>query len=205
MKKQIREFWKWFSENEKRFWNYNENNSHNFLLEIQEKLSFCKDQDDNEFSLEFAEVSPEIKRLEISPNAVVELFDPVMKIVNAAPEIAGWQFVAFRQPSPMPFALHFQKMEFDTANMSFQPFEDDDDELNLTIYGEGFSKYLKENETEFYHYALTTINNAIGEYNCVMRVKGYDFLDTSEIGDEEVYPLEELPDFLEGYYGDDEE
>jgi hypothetical protein len=205
MKKKIDHFWTWFVENEKRFWDYNEENSHDYLIEIQEQLEFARDKEGNGFALEFSEVSPSVKRLEISPDGVQELFDRTIEVVEAAPHLENWEFVAFRQPIPAPFSLQYQNMEFDTAKMFFLAYEDEDDELNLTIFGEKFDEYKKENENQFYHYGLTTIDNLIGEYNCVMRVKGYDFLDVSEVGDQEVYPLDELPEFLSDYYGDDDE
>lgn len=205
MKKKIDHFWQWFVENEKRFWAYNDENSHDLLTEIQQQLEFARDNEGNGFALEFRELSPHIKRLEISPDGVQELFDRTIEVVEAAPSLGNWEFAAFRQPIPAPFSLQYKNMEFDTAKMSFLAYEDEDDELNLTIFGENFDEYKKENENEFLHYALTTIDNLIGEYNCVMRVKGYDFMDVSDIGEQEVYPLDELPGFLSDYYGDDDE
>lgn len=203
MKQQIDEFWKWFIKNEKRFWNYNEENSHDLLAEIQEHLSFIT-HDDSTVGLEFAEILDSIKRLEISADGVKELFDPIIELVEAAPELSNWEFVAFRQPSPMPFRLEYDEMAFDTAKMFFLPYEDEDGNLNLAIYGENFKQYREKDENAFYHYGLTTIDNVIGEYDCVMRVTSYDFLDVTEIGEEEVYALENLPDFIEDYYSEEE-
>lgn len=200
MKKEIEKFWNWFIENEQRFWNYNEDNSHDYLTEIQERLEFLRTEEDNGVALEFAEVSDTVKRLEISADGIKELFEPILQLVEAAPQPDNWQFVAFRQPANLPFCLKYKEMEFETSKMFFLPYEDENGELNLAIYGDGFKKYEEQNETEFFQYALTTIDNVIGEYDCVMRVKGYDFLDASEIGDNEVHPLEELSDFIEYYY-----
>lgn len=203
MKKQIDEFWKWFVKNEKRFWNYNEENSHELLAELQQQLSFIN-HDDSTVALEFAEIIDTIKRLEISADGVKELFDPIIELVEAAPELSNWEFVAFRQPAPIPFTLKYDDMEFDTSRMYFLPYEDEEGNLNLAIYGENFKQYREKDENAFYHYGLTTIDNVIGEYDCVMRVHSYDFLDVSEIGDDDVYALENLPDFIDDYYSEKE-
>jgi hypothetical protein len=204
MKEDIQKFWTWFVQNEQRFWNYDRDNSHDYLHEIQEQLAFASDSDEYTIALEFAEISDTKKRLEISADGVKELFDAVIQIAEAAPELDNWEFVAFRQPALLPFSLNHNNMEFDTSKMFFLPYEDEEGELNLAIYGENFKTYREKNETDFYHYALITIDNVIGEYNCVMRVKGYDFLDTSETDDNDVHPIEELPDFIEYYYSQKE-
>ena len=203
MQQQIAGFWKWFVENEKRFWNYNEENSHSLLTEIQEHLSFIN-HEGSTVALEFAEILDTIKRLEVSADGVKELFDPIIQLIEAAPELSKWEFIAFRQPAPTPFTLEYEDMEFDTSKMFFLPYEDENGALNLAIYGENFKKYMEKDENTFYHYGLTTIDNVIGEFDCVMRVHGYDFLDISEVGDDEVYPLEELPDFIDEYYSEKE-
>lgn len=197
MDKQIADFWAWFSKNEKRFWNYNENNSHDYLNEIQQRLAFASDSDEYGIALEFCELSDAKKRLEISADGVIELFDTVVKIVNLAPKFDNWEIVAFRQPTPAPFRLTFNDMEFDTSKMQFLPYTNDNEELNIAVFGDNFKKY---DEGNLFLYGLTTIDNLIGEYDCVTKIKGYDFLDKDEIGDNKVYPLEQLPGFLEDYY-----
>lgn len=190
MKQKIIGFWDWFCKNEQRFLNGSNEN----LLEIQDKLEFASNSEEYGIALEFSEPTEQIKRLEISADGVRELFDIVKQIVEMAPSLNNWEFVAFRQPIPTPFCLRFENMEFDTSKMFFLPYKDANDELNLVIFGDNFKGY---NENELFHYGLTTIDNLIGEYNCVTKVSGYDFVDKIEIGDNEVYPLEELPKFLE--------
>jgi hypothetical protein len=194
---QIEEFWKWFIKNESRLWNHTSDNRYDIISEIQEKLAFASDSEEYGIALEFSNITAPKKRLEISADGVVELFDIIIQIVESAPKLDKWEFVAFRQPIPAPFTLNFNDLEFDTSKMVFLPYENEDGELNLVIFGENFKTY---NETDLFHYGLITIDNLIGEYNCVTKVKGYDFVDNDEIGDNEVLPLNELPVFIEDYY-----
>ncbi len=197
IEEQIFEFWNWFSINEKRFWEQSDKNAHEFLNEIQQKLDFASDSEEYEIALESSQLKGLKKRLEISADGVIELFDVVIKIVERAPKLNYWEIVAFRQPIPTPFCLRFNDLEFDTSKMYYLAYNDDSDELNLVVFGDNFKKY---DENKLFLYGLTTIDNLIGEYNCVTKIKGYDFLDVEEIGDNNVYPLEQLPEFLEEYY-----
>ena len=198
MNHKIEKFWNWFSKNEKRIWIANENNSHDYLFEIKERLSFVG-TDEYGAAVEVYNISDTKKRLEISAEGVLELFDVIIKIVEAAPHYEKWDIIAFRQPMPTPFCLKYNDMRFDTSKMLFFPYEDDNNELNLIIFGDNFNEY---NEGDLIRYGFTTIDNLIGEYNCVMKVKGYNFVDKNEIGEKTVFELETLPDFLYEYYSD---
>ena len=200
MKQRIQQFWSWFLENEKHFWNYNQENCDDYLSEILEHLDFASDSDEYGIALEFYKVSPEKKRLEISADGVQELFDIIIQIANLSPKLENWDFVAFRQPLPAPFCLEFQNMKFDTTKMRFHPYQDDLHELHIVVFGDNFEEYKENNEGQFFHYGLITIDNLIGEYNCVMKIKGYDFVDINQIGEHVVYPLNELPKYIEDYY-----
>jgi hypothetical protein len=195
----IIEFWNWFSLHAKRFWNYNQENSHLFLTEIQERLAFVTETHESGLALEFAEISDSIKRLEVSADGVIDLFDTVIRIVELAPDLENWEFAAFRQPVETPFCLEFEDMVFDTSKMFFFPYENEHDELNVAVFGENFKNYEENN---LFLYGLTTIDNLIGEYDCVTKIKGYDFLDIEEMAEYETYPLEDLPDFLNSYYSE---
>jgi len=68
-------------------------------------------------------------------------------------------------------------------------------ELNIIVYGENFNSY---DRNKLVHYGLIYMDNLIGEYDCVMSVKYYDFMDISSVNDRsKLFPIFELPEYID--------
>lgn len=190
----ISAFWDWFTEHQERLFHINEENQGEILHEI---IAVLKDIHPG-LCIEISSIGGEKRRLEISANGDIEIFDLVQQVVEAAPAYRQWDIVAFRQPTEGGFVLTFGDLVLDTARMFFLPYEEEGF-IDIVIYGENFRQYEQQLIAE---YGLIVMDNLLGEYDSATKVRYYEFEDISEAGAEELYPLEALPLFLEDYYAE---
>jgi hypothetical protein len=102
--------------------------------------------------------------------------------------------IAFRQPIPGDFSLRCGDLELTPSELYFQPIEDDG-ALDLIVYGHGFGD---QDGDELSYHGLIMIDNLIGEYDCVMRVRYYDFQELPDEPDREaLLPLSQLAGFID--------
>lgn len=137
--------------------------------------------------------------LTISANGDINKFDMVEAIVQEAPEFPNWEIVAFRQPTSFPvFKLEVEGYRtFDVEQMAFFPLIDGDN-LDLIIY----IPDIEEEDREWIaYYGLLVVDMLLGEYDCVTKVRYYDFHDKETLQpDEDIIPLKALPQFIEAHY-----
>ena len=188
----IKEFWNWFSEHEERLFDFESEKGDEIMSEIKAQLNKAEP----DLTIEANVVKDGKRQLEISADGDTDKFDNVKAVVAEAPPLTKWQVVAFRQPIRESFVLNFGNIELDTSKLFFLPFEEDGN-LDLVIFGEGFKDYDEEELVEF---GFIMMDNILGEYDSATKVRYYDFADVSEAEDkEELNPLDELPDFIEWY------
>jgi hypothetical protein len=146
------------------------------------------------------EVSKEthgIRELIISADGDKDKFSVVEAIVQGAPAIPGWKAVAFRQKASEEFILTYQNLRLSPAEMLFHPIIEGDS-LDLIIYADSINNKSRDDVVK---YGLITLDNVLGEYAATIKVRGYDFQDKQDIGDEkQVYKLDELPAFVNRFY-----
>lgn len=134
----------------------------------------------------------------ISPDGKRERFDDVKEFVAAAPEIPGWQVVAFRPRMAVgsSLVLRLQDIEVSADDIWFTP-HDADDGLGVTLYIrdlEDAHRQLRETA------ALLLLDHAIGEEDSmiVLRSLSAESLPADPEA-EGLRPLGELPEFLDEY------
>lgn len=186
-------FWTWLSNNIQIFEkieSHDQNEKLNLILENLRNIS-------DGLSIQISKESKGIRDLVISPDGNKEKFAIVTKIIEKAPQIKGWTFTAFRQPTEGNFTLKYEDMEFTPSEMFFYP-KIEGNSLDLIIY----TKNIKNHDFNIIsYYGLMTIDNLLGEYDCVMKIRHYDFHDLNEAGDKiTLKPLNELKIFVDNFH-----
>jgi hypothetical protein len=194
-------FWNWFRRNEfiyRRIIDEGEtdliDDILNRLIEIQKGLA-----------VEF-EKSNDIYVMTISADGVEEYFDIVQKILLKTIEIKGWKFIAFRQPYEKDkineITITVNGNTFDPKQIMFFPIIEDE-KLYIQIFSADINE---ETKNKFGYGCLMLLDNIIGEYACVKKVKGYEYynlIEATEI-ESELKPLTEIREYLELYYQETE-
>ncbi|MBE7171498.1 MAG: hypothetical protein INR73_12960 [Williamsia sp.] len=189
----IERFWIWFDDNKSVYNHIDEENRDELMDDLVTRLH--KIQGDLS-----AEISNEIKGvrdLTISAEGDENKFPIVQRIVHAAPKIKGWTVIAFRQPIDFDFTLAYDSIKFETAEMYFSPVVENDT-LDLIIYARGISKHDSDLVN---NYGLTTMDGVLGEYDCVTKVRYFDFHDLDNEQDKsDLRPLRDLRAFVDSFH-----
>jgi len=192
-KDKIETFWTWFTDNQKKFEKIDSINR-------DEKLDLILANIHNitpNLSVEISDEFKGIRDLVISPEGDKEKFAIVKEIIDRAPTIKGWTFTAFRQHVDEDFTLEYKDIKFTPSKMFFLP-KVDGDSLDLIIYAKNIAN---RDFNTIAHYGLITMDNVLGEYDCVMKVRHYDFRDLDEEKDKSsLRPLTELKIFVDEFH-----
>ncbi len=185
----IEKYWNWFTINKDKLNNIDESNKDQKINMILSELNKIQP----ELSVEISNEENSIREMIISPEGDRKKFKIVQSIVEKAPKIEGWRIIAFRQPMGFDFTLAYQNIKLTPSELYFYPIKDKQS-LDLIIYGKGFSKY---DYNTLAHYGLIMMDNVLGEYDCVTKIRYYDFKDISEINDiSELIPLIEIRNYI---------
>lgn len=192
----ISQFWKWFKDN---------NKAYTFLNSIEEET---KEKLLNEFLKQLHKYCDSVyfeiggypdgdQELIITAEGDKNYFGKVEELVNAAPKIDGWTFIAFKPPMPDNFKSKWDDLELDTKNMWFLPLSNDKtQDLGIRVC---FSNQdlIKNNETltPLLYKMLETI---VGEKSFALDIH---YVDTDLLPDdpeqEGLYPILELPNYIQ--------
>lgn len=193
----IESFWVWFSKNEKKYRNFQDNPDKylNELLSKAEKIS-------EGLAIELEPPKDGIINMTVSADGDVDLFPVVQQIVDKAPNISGWRFFAFRQRVPAEkvkgMVLKAQNHELNPDMMKFSPVINGDS-LDIIIYA---NNVTAENYNQVAYGGLMLVDNILGEYDCVTKVRSYDFKNMPSNTDNltDLFPLIELAAYVDNFH-----
>ena len=190
-------FWKWFIDNEKKYRNFQDNPDF-YLTEILSKAK--------EIAVGLAvELEPPqngIINMTISADGDADLFPMVQQIVDRALKIKGWNIFAFRQRMPIDkvkgMILKAQDHILDPGKMKFYPIITGDT-LDIIVYADNVTD---ENKNNVAYGCLLLLDNLLGEYDCVKRVRSYDFhsMPTEQNQLIELKPLIEIASYVDNFH-----
>lgn len=164
------QFWTWFQLNEKRL-RGTEGNPYQHFPEIHDRLQKIAPG----LAIEANPYNGFVWEITITANGNEDLFPAVEDIVKKAPPLPGWKFVAFRQQLPREQALQLEVKAGDfrlaVKDMKFFPVWEKDT-LDLIIYVDGIND---ENYQTVALHGLILLDFLLGEYNCVKKVRSFDF------------------------------
>ena len=190
-------FWNWFSDNNERLTmlgDLDEKEQQSLLEELQEQLdAYCEG-----LTYEMGEPTPSGRTLTFSPEGDMDLFRYVVELVDNAPDLDWWEFVAFKQPKGTDLKVTFDKYRFETKQMYFMQLESEEEPDILGIRVALPNPVADDDDQLVGVYVM--IEALIGEFDCATLV-GY--LDTCAIPAEPLKagfrPLDDLPEFVEWF------
>lgn len=193
----IENFWKWFKANQKRLRKF-EDDPDRHLTEMLVQTKKIQPG----LAIELEPPKNGIIHMTVSADGNEDLFGLVKNIIAKAPAIKGWKFIAFRQrmtPEQVSgMKLKAQNHELDPEQMKFFPVIDGDT-LDLIIYAKGITE---ENYNQVAYGALLLLDNILGEYDCVTKVRSYDFHDMPSTKEElqDLLPLLHLAAYVDEFH-----
>ncbi len=166
----VEKFWAWFKTNESRLKKFEEAPG-TYLEEILAQAKKIQDG----LAIELEPPRNNIIRMTISADGDRFLFPLVQNIISKAPAISGWEFIAFRQRMDAEvlktLKMKAGALELSPSEMKFFPIVNNDS-LDLIIYTDGVTD---DNYLQVAYGGLLLLDNILGEYDCVMKVRTYDF------------------------------
>src|SRR5262245_29934305 len=122
----ILQFWNWFKDNSKAYSFLNsvdEETKGKLLNDFLEHLHrYC-----DRIYFEIGGYPDEHQELIITAEGDINFFDKVVQLINAAPQIDGWTFIAFKPAMPGHFKSKWDNLELNTEDMWFLPLSNDED------------------------------------------------------------------------------
>jgi len=159
-KNKIEAFWNWFAENEETYSKLHAENREQLFDLLHRKLQKVN----KHLVFEFSEETQNGKReFVISADGMLDAFDAVFDLHEAAPELIYFEIVAFRQPSDEPFSVQYGNWELSWDDVYYTALQDvEQEEVNLKLYVKGLTE---ENEEEMIQAVFILLDSVIGEYN----------------------------------------
>ncbi|MBQ9418713.1 MAG: hypothetical protein IJU19_09065 [Bacteroidales bacterium] len=191
------EFWQWFAEHNEQLTaigDLSDEQQAALLQSLSERLhAYCEGID-----CELGEATANGRTLTFTAEGDTDWFRQVVELVDAAPDLDWWSFVAFKQPLGRQLRVHFGKYLFDTSKMWFEQLEceEEPEMLGLRVAVAG----NRPEDEDFQVGVYTTVEALIGEFDCATLV-GY--METVELPAEPLksgyQPLDSLEDFVEWF------
>lgn len=190
-------FWQWFID-------HNEQLVAMGDLEDKERQELCNalqyqlTKYCNGLSYEIGDATANGRTMTFTAEGDTDLFRHVVELVDNAPDLDWWEFVAFKQPMGTELKVRFDQYLFDTRKMYFQQLEceEEPEMLGLRIAVEG----SKPDDEDFQVGVYVTLEALIGEFDCATLI-GY--METVPIPDEPFkagfQALDDLPKFVEWF------
>ena len=190
-------FWQWFIDHNEQLvamGDLEEKERQELCSALQYQLTkYCEG-----LTYEIGDATANGRTLTFTAEGDTDLFRHVVELVDNAPDLDWWEFVAFKQPMGTELKVRFDQYLFDTRKMYFQQLEceEEPDMLGLRIAVEG----SKPDDEDFQVGVYVTLEALIGEFDCATLI-GY--METVPIPDEPFkagfQALDDLPKFVEWF------
>lgn len=192
--KSYSDFWNWFQNNEKTFFNIvkeNNNIEDEFFDKLSRKLEELKDgyfyltgmYDDNTVELIFTADS-NIKNIVF-----------VEELIENAPKIIGWKFTALKPALDIEnLGINMGGYKFDSDNLSFysNDYTDYPDEIDIAVIHDD---QTEENKEEIGNGIYIFLDNYLGEIDFINNIDNLQIINKHE-AQKELVPISKLKDFL---------
>ena len=190
------EFWQWFTDNHK---------TYTFLTSIEQSVKeelldnllaqlhkYC-----DKLYFEIGGFPDEEQELIITAEGNKEYFSKIEELIAKAPNINGWSFIAFKQPTNDQFKSKWGDIELDSQDIWFIPLESEDPrEIGIRVYVPNYD-LIRDNDSSN-PLLLKMIDTIVGEKSFSEDITYIEF--ESQIGDPEEdgqIPIIELSSYID--------
>jgi hypothetical protein len=190
-----KKFWEWFVKNQNKYLFLNQVESdvkENLLNEFANQLhKFCEN-----LFFQIGGHPDQTQELIITAEGNIEYFDKVEELINAAPKLKDWNFIAFKPPMEFGFKSTYQNITSDSKDLWFLPLQDSSNPKSLGIRI-GFPNYESSKEKEFTFIAFLMLDTILGEKSTALDI---NYLDVDILPDDPdnngFIHLSELKDYV---------
>ena len=162
--------------------------------ELQEQLTrYCEG-----LTYELGAPTQNGRTLTFTAEGDTDLFRYVVELVDNAPDLDWWEFVAFKQPMGTDLKVRFDHYAFETSKMYFEQLEceEEPDMLGLRVAVAN----NRPDDEDFQVGVYVTVEALIGEFDCATLVGYLEAVDLPDEPFKQGYQsLDELPKFVEWF------
>ena len=199
-------FWSWFTSHAEPLTMLNdldEASRKSLLDEMQQQLTaYC-----DGLTCEVGEQTANGRTLTISAEGDFDLFRYVVELVDNAPDIDWWEFIAFRQPKGKNLRVVFDRYRFETAKMAFLQLESDEEpdiiglRVALPDLPAGYVPKTDDPEGDDLLVGVyVTLEAILGEFDCTTLIGYVDICPMPKEPFKAGFrPLDDLPEFVEWF------
>ena len=199
-------FWSWFTSHAESLTMLNdldEASRKSLLDEMQQQLTaYC-----DGLTCEVGEQTANGRTLTISAEGDFDLFRYVVELVDNAPDIDWWEFIAFRQPKGKNLRVVFDRYRFETAKMAFLQLESDEEpdiiglRVALPDLPAGYVPKTDDPEGDDLLVGVyVTLEALLGEFDCTTLIGYVDICPMPKEPFKAGFrPLDDLPEFVEWF------
>jgi hypothetical protein len=188
---QIRAFWQWFLDHQAEFKSLS-NPDEPFWDIAAGQLKKVHER----FWFELSNVNNGVREFVVTAEGHVEAFPVAELLVNLAPEVEGWAFVALKPPMGFTFTTRYEGIVFDPSAMWFLPLESasNSQEFGMRVGIEGLQSM---DETTAHNAVLVMLDTALGERSAALDIQHTEVSDLPPDPKSQGYiELPELPDYI---------
>lgn len=192
--KSYSDFWNWFQDNEKTFYNVVKSNKDiekGFFDKLSPKLAELKDgyffltgmYDDNTVELV------------LTADGNTKNIAFIEELVEHAPKIKGWKFTALKPPMDINnLVIDMAGYKFDSENLFFYSNDHADypDEIDICVI---HSEQTEENKEQIRNGTYIFLDNYLGEIDFLNNIDNLNFT-SKDKAKKELVPISKLKDFL---------
>lgn len=195
--KSYADFWNWFQNNERKFYDIVKYRSSNEVVEKEffDKMSPRLGELKDGYYFLTGMADDTTAELIITADGIVENIVFVEELIQQAPEIPGWKFTAFKPSLDIEdVCIQMEPYTFDKDNIHF--YSNDlaryPDEIDITVV---YSGPNADNETDISNGVYIFLDNYLGELDFVNNIDRIQVISNNDAR-KELVPIAKLKDFL---------
>jgi hypothetical protein len=196
MNEKAKKFWTWFKENCDSYLELDKVDK-----DLKEQLLDCLECKLHEYCeklyFEIGGIPGEKQELIITAEGKVDFFEQVEFLINSAPVIDNWSFIAFIQPQGGENTINFEGVELKPAEIWFLPLQSASNPLSVGIRV-CTSNFEQVKQNEWFKAAVyKTLDTVLGEKSFALDINHVDFGPLpSKPEDNGMIELAELPAYV---------
>ncbi len=182
----IKNFWKWFAENEDRLYNFQEDQMKIFNETAKELNKINK-----YLVFEFGIKEGEKREFVISANGMKEAFPLVEALYYSAPKLERWNFVKFRPRREDIIDIQIADVKINADEVYFRLFPNyETHKIDIVLFLPGFNEKKK---MIYDNIALLFLDEALGEYDVETKIGTIEIDSINAWDFKKAEPLKKLP------------